>query len=65
LELNGTHKHLIYTDDVNIMGENANTTEKNKEALLQESREVGLDVNTEQLLTYLLPYLEDGCPPAT
>jgi hypothetical protein len=34
LKLNGTHQLLIYADDVNKLGENINTTEKNKGALL-------------------------------
>jgi len=41
--LNGTHQHLIYSDDVNILGENINT-----EALFEASREVGLKENTEK-----------------
>jgi hypothetical protein len=39
---------LVYADDVNIMGENMNTVRKNKEALLQTCKEVGLEVNTEK-----------------
>jgi hypothetical protein len=31
MELNGTHQHLVYVDDVNILGENT-------EALLEASR---------------------------
>jgi hypothetical protein len=33
---------LVYADDVSSLGKNINTIEKNIEALLQVSREVGL-----------------------
>jgi hypothetical protein len=45
--LNGTHQLLAYTYDVNIMGENTDTMKKNIEALLDASKEVGLEVNPE------------------
>jgi hypothetical protein len=46
--LNGTCQFLIYTDDVNVMGEDIHIIKKNTEALLQTSREVGPEVNTEK-----------------
>jgi hypothetical protein len=48
LILNGTHQLLAYADDVNIVGENIDTTRKNKKALLGASKEVGLEVNPEK-----------------
>jgi hypothetical protein len=44
---------LAYTDDVNIVGENIGTIQKNAKALLDASKEVGLEVNPEKT-KYLL-----------
>jgi hypothetical protein len=48
LILNGTHQLLAYADDVVIVGENRDTIQKNTKALLDASKEVGLEVNPDK-----------------
>jgi hypothetical protein len=44
-ELNGTHKLLVYADDVNILVGSVHTIKENAEALVVASKEIGLEVN--------------------
>jgi hypothetical protein len=53
--LNGTHQLLSHGVDVNIVGENIDTIQKNKEALLDAGKEVGLEVNPEKTKYMLGP----------
>jgi hypothetical protein len=47
LELNGTHQLLVYAD-VHLLCENINIIKKNAETLLDDSKEIGLEVNSEK-----------------
>jgi hypothetical protein len=46
--LKGTHLLLVYADDVNIVGENIDTIQRITKALLDASKEIGLEVNPEK-----------------
>jgi hypothetical protein len=45
LKLNGTHQLLAYADDVNLLGDNIDTTKKNTETLIDGGKEVGLEIS--------------------
>jgi hypothetical protein len=48
LKLKGTHQLVAYAGDVNVVGENVDIIKKNTEALLDASKEVGLEMNPEK-----------------
>jgi hypothetical protein len=54
LKLNETYKPLICANDVNLLGDNIDTTRESKEPLIDAGMEVGLEVNTEKTKYMLL-----------
>lgn len=49
LKLKGTHKLLSYTVDLSLLGESIHTVKKNTEDLLVSSKDIGLQVNAENV----------------
>ena len=47
LELNGKHQILVYANDVNMLGENLGTVRENAEIFIKASKDIGLEVNSE------------------
>jgi hypothetical protein len=45
LKLNGTHQLLANADDLNLLGDNIDTLNKNKGTIIDASKEVGLEIN--------------------
>jgi thermostable 8-oxoguanine DNA glycosylase len=43
-EIKWTHQLLVYADDVNLLGDNIDT--KEKQSLIDTSKEVGIEFNT-------------------
>jgi hypothetical protein len=48
------HQLLTYANDVNLLGDNIDTIEKNTETLIDASKEVGLEINVEKSKYMLL-----------
>jgi hypothetical protein len=47
LTLNGTHQLLVYANDVNVLSDNGDNIKKNTKTLIDDSKELGLEVNRE------------------
>jgi sorting nexin-29 len=56
LKLYGTHQLLAYADDVNLLGDNIDTINKNTETLIDASKNVGLEINVEKTKYMLLSH---------
>jgi hypothetical protein len=54
LKLNGANQLLAYADDVNLLGDNIDTIQKNTETLIDASKKVGLEINKEKTKYMLL-----------
>ena len=48
MKLNGTHQLLAYADDVNILGGSIHIQKENAEALVDATREIGLEVSADK-----------------
>ena len=48
MKLNGTYQFSVYVDQVNTLGGRVHTTEKNTEALVVSSKDIGLQVNADK-----------------
>jgi hypothetical protein len=60
LKLNRTHQLLVYADDVNVLGDNIDTMNKNTDILYEASKEVGLEVNAEKTRYVLLSHHQNA-----
>jgi Reverse transcriptase (RNA-dependent DNA polymerase). len=48
LDLNGTHQALAYADDINLIGDDIKTIERNADVLFNACKDIGLAVNTQK-----------------
>jgi hypothetical protein len=64
LKLDGTHQLLVYLDDVNLLGDiiRVDTIKRNTQTLINASKEVGLEVNTEKTKYMLLSRHQNAGP---
>jgi hypothetical protein len=60
VKLNGTNQLLAYADDVNLLGDNIGTINRNTETLIDASKEVGLQVNLEKTKYMLVSRDQDA-----
>jgi hypothetical protein len=51
---------LVYADDVNLLSDNIDTVNKNTQTLVDASKEVGLEVNTEKTKYMLLSHHQNS-----
>jgi hypothetical protein len=59
LKLNGARQLLAYADEVNLLGDNINTINKNTHTLIDASKKVGMEVNVEKM-KYMLVFRDQN-----
>jgi hypothetical protein len=60
LKLNGTYQLLIYDDGLNLLCDNIDAIKKNTETLTGASKEIGLEVNTEETKYMLVSHHQNA-----
>jgi hypothetical protein len=60
LILNGTHQLLVYADDLNLLGDNIDIIKKDTETVIDASKEVDLELNTEKTKYKFLSHHQNG-----
>jgi hypothetical protein len=60
LKLYGTYRQLVYADEVNLQSDNTDTINKHTETLLDTSKKIDLQVNTEKTKYMLLSYHQNA-----
>jgi hypothetical protein len=54
--VNGTHQFLVYAHNINLLGVNIDIIKKNTEALLNASKEAGLEVMSTKKIRYMFMF---------
>jgi hypothetical protein len=60
MKMNRTHQLLAYAYDVNLLGDNIDTVNKNTETLKDASKEVSLEVNVEKTKYMVVPHYQNA-----
>jgi hypothetical protein len=60
LRSNWIYKILAYANDVNLLGDNLDTINENTETLMDDSKEVGLEINVEKPKYIFISHHQNG-----